>query len=307
MKRRKEKARQFRHKAFSLIELSVVLIVLGLLLAAIMKGRDLIRNAEIKKFYNNFIKQWEIVYSAYYDRTGKVLGAPLVVKDSSGKYYEYKDYVGADRYISDSDLVFRVPTRFKITDPTSVSNKNCWIGNLLVATGMEIPEIVRGYPNIYDLSASDVGKTTVIISFGSDAISKNANMTIYRGATGVDSDGNPVNDGDCFTAFNEVEREGYDNEKGNFMVIFNLPYDIAAQIDKFIDGEANGKEGNFICADFYTTPHDIEEDWTTNTIDSTQVKGLSYAADCGGPFGWGGYVDGDNKYYYVTAIYKLGI
>jgi hypothetical protein len=231
-----------------------------------------------------------------------------VVKDSNGKYFKYNDYVGGDRYITASDIIFRLPTRFKITDPTSVSDKNCWIGNLLVATGMEIPEIVRGYPNIYDLSASDVGKTTVIISFGSDAVSKDANMTISLYATDVDSEGNPENEGKCVdNTPKDISRDGYDNEKGNFMLIFNLPYDIAAQIDKFIDGEANGKEGNFICADFYTTPHDIEEDWTTNTIDSTQVKGLSYAADCGGPFGWGGYVDGDNKYYYVTALYKLGI
>jgi hypothetical protein len=200
-----------------------------------MKGRDLIRNAEIKKFYNNFIKQWEIVYSAYYDRTGKVLGAPLVVKDSSGKYYEYNYYVGMDRKAAPvSDLVFRDPQRFKIADPTSVSDSNGWIGNLLVASGMEIPEINRGYPNIYDLSASDVGKTTVIVTFGSDPVAENENLTASWFATGVDSSGNPVNEGSVVdNSTSDVTLQGFGNEKGNFMLIINLPYDIAAQMRVF--------------------------------------------------------------------------
>jgi hypothetical protein len=275
-----------------------------------MKGRDLIRNAEIKKFYNNFIKQWEIVYSTYYDRTGKMLGSPLVVKDSSGKYYEYSDYVGADR-ANDIDLIFRDPTRFKITDPTSVSDANGWIGNLLVAAGMELPEINRGYPNIYDLSASEIGKTTVIVTFGSDPVSEDANMVVSKNSTGLDDSGNPVNEGKVFTSGpSDVTLKGYDNEKGNFMLIANLPYDIAAHIDKIIDGEADGKAGNFICAKVYTDPLDIDvaDDWDIgDVLDTNNIKGLSYTTNCGGPFGWGGYVDGDNKYYYVTAIYKLGI
>jgi hypothetical protein len=275
-----------------------------------MKGRDLIRNAEIKKFYNNFIKQWEVVYSTYYDRTGKVLGAPLVVKDSSGKYYEYNYYVGDDRgYESVTDLVFRDPQRFKIVDPTSISDSNNWIGNLLVGAGIEIPEINRGYPNIYDLSASEVGKVTVIITFGSDSVAENANLTIAKRATGVDSNGNPVNEGNVFSDPNDVTLSGKGNEKGNFMLIINLPYDVAAQIDKFIDGKADGQSGNFICVKTKTTPFSGPEDDfnIVYVINVNKIKDLSDTYDCGGPFGWGGYVDGDNKYYYVTALYKLGI
>ena len=36
-------------EGFTLIELSIVLIIIGLLLGAIVKGKDLIRSAELKK------------------------------------------------------------------------------------------------------------------------------------------------------------------------------------------------------------------------------------------------------------------
>jgi len=310
--RRKRRGESKRRRGFSLIELSVVLIVIGLLLAAIMKGRDLIKNAEIKKFYNNFIKQWEIVYSAYYDRTGKILGSPLVVKDTDNKYFEYSDYVGAD--IEDggnTDIVLRDARRFKILDPTSVNyDSNGWIGNLLVAAGMDIPEINRGYPNLYDLSASEVGKVSIIVTFGSDPVAKDANLTISKYATSASADGTTANNDGKIVASSptDVTLVGKDNEKGNAMFIVNLPFDIAAQIDKIIDGEADGKKGNFVCAKVYVNPLKIDSDWTlSDVIDTTNVQDLSDVTDCGGPFGWGGFVDNGDKYYYVTAMYKLGI
>jgi hypothetical protein len=104
-----------------------------------------------------------------------------------------------------------------------------------------------------------------------------------------------------------MKRIGKGNTKGNFMLIANLPYDVAAQIDKFIDGEANGKEGKLVCVKVYTKPVDLERYTWDYLITRKEVLDLSDTADCGGPFGWGGYVDGDNKYYYVTALYKLGI
>jgi len=61
-------------KGFTLIELSIVLIIIGLIIGGVMKGRDLINSASQKKIYNTWIKQWQVQVNAYQDRTGAVLG-----------------------------------------------------------------------------------------------------------------------------------------------------------------------------------------------------------------------------------------
>ncbi len=303
MKKSKKKFRRSSRNGFSLIELSIVLIVIGLLLAAVMKGKDLIRSAEIKKFYSNFVRQWELIYASYYDRTGKALGAPLVVSSGSNNY-EYGDFVGADVADNSHDIVFRDPRRFKVQDLNQVSNNNGWIANQLIAAGIEMPKPVRGYPNIYDLSASELGKTTVIITFGSDPTST-AGITVQKYATSVNATGGAANDGHVVTDSPTSVNLGHnDDQRGNVMLIVNLPFDIAPQIDKIIDGEADGKKGNFVCVGSYQSPKDINTstDWNEVT-DILTVTGIGNYTNCYGPFNWG---DG-STHKYVTAMYKLGI
>jgi prepilin-type N-terminal cleavage/methylation domain-containing protein len=61
-------------KGFTLVELSIVLIIIGLIIGGVMKGKDLIRSAEQKKIYNTWIKGWEIAVNSYQERTGAILG-----------------------------------------------------------------------------------------------------------------------------------------------------------------------------------------------------------------------------------------
>jgi len=61
-------------KGFTLVELAIVLIIIGIILGAVLKGRDLIQSAKQKKFYNSFVKTWELTVEDYMDRTGKLLG-----------------------------------------------------------------------------------------------------------------------------------------------------------------------------------------------------------------------------------------
>jgi prepilin-type N-terminal cleavage/methylation domain-containing protein len=59
---------------FTLVELSIVLIIIGLIISGVVKGQDLINSAKQKKFYNTFVKGWQIAIEQYQDRTGQILG-----------------------------------------------------------------------------------------------------------------------------------------------------------------------------------------------------------------------------------------
>ena len=55
---------------FTLIEMAIVLVVIGLIIGAVLKGQDLIANARAKK-YANFARQAEVSQWAYFDRNGR--------------------------------------------------------------------------------------------------------------------------------------------------------------------------------------------------------------------------------------------
>ena len=61
-------------RGFTLIEMAIVLIIIGIIIGAVVKGKDIIRSGEQKKLYSTFISAWETTYSSYYDRTGWILG-----------------------------------------------------------------------------------------------------------------------------------------------------------------------------------------------------------------------------------------
>ncbi len=71
---RRATAQLRNEKGFTLIEMAIVLVIIGLILGAVIKGKDVINGAKQKKFYTNFVKEWELTVSSYYDRTGNLLG-----------------------------------------------------------------------------------------------------------------------------------------------------------------------------------------------------------------------------------------
>ncbi len=65
-------------KGFTLVELSIVLIIIGLIIGGVMKGKDMINSSKQKKFMTIFVKGWQVAANQYEDRTGQVLGDGLV-------------------------------------------------------------------------------------------------------------------------------------------------------------------------------------------------------------------------------------
>jgi prepilin-type N-terminal cleavage/methylation domain-containing protein len=63
-----------KRQGFTLVELAIVLVIIGLIMGAILKGQDLIRSAKEKNFYRHFIWKWKEDVLMYYDKTGYLLG-----------------------------------------------------------------------------------------------------------------------------------------------------------------------------------------------------------------------------------------
>jgi len=59
---------------FSLLELSMVLVVIGLIIGATLVGKDLQRNAVFQKINTGFVQGWAQAYQSHFDRTGMVVG-----------------------------------------------------------------------------------------------------------------------------------------------------------------------------------------------------------------------------------------
>lgn len=62
------------NKGFTLIEMAIVLIIIGIIIGAVVKGKDIIKSAEQKRLYTKFAQSWQLAYNTYYDRTGWILG-----------------------------------------------------------------------------------------------------------------------------------------------------------------------------------------------------------------------------------------
>ncbi len=61
-------------KGFSLIELSIVLIIIGLLVAGITGGASLIKSAELRSFMSE-LRNYQTAVNAYYTATGELPGS----------------------------------------------------------------------------------------------------------------------------------------------------------------------------------------------------------------------------------------
>ena len=62
-----------QNKGFTLIELAIVLVIIGLIVGAVLKGQDLIDNAKAKKFTSK-VRGYEVSQWTYLDRKGVFTG-----------------------------------------------------------------------------------------------------------------------------------------------------------------------------------------------------------------------------------------
>ncbi len=64
-----KKKRIKKQRGFTLVELAIVLVIIGIILGAVLKGQQLIFNAKVKRLQNQ-LKEMEAAFYSYYDRFG---------------------------------------------------------------------------------------------------------------------------------------------------------------------------------------------------------------------------------------------
>jgi len=77
-------------KGFTLVEMSIVLVIIGIILGAVSIGKDLQRNASYQKISQSFIQGWALAYQNYYNRVNVVIadsqtGPTLMVNQNAGE------------------------------------------------------------------------------------------------------------------------------------------------------------------------------------------------------------------------------
>lgn len=63
-----------RQGGFTLIELAIVLVVIGLIVGATTIGKDVQRNAIYQRISSDYVQGWAIAYDRFYDGTGRPPG-----------------------------------------------------------------------------------------------------------------------------------------------------------------------------------------------------------------------------------------
>lgn len=196
-------------RGFTLVEMAIVLAVIGLILGAVMIGKDVQRNAEYTKVKQKFIDQWVVAYNAAYQRAGVPIGdsqtAPQLMVN--GAAYN----AGAGNPVSGGNM-----------------------------TAVNPPQAICSGAAAPGLAAAALTLRNLMLSLGVRMPPGRAEGSEDRYAY-LDTNGNPQEVQVCF----QWNRPGTASGAGNVMVITGLTPDLARSLDQMVDGKADAQEGAF--------------------------------------------------------------
>ena len=198
---------------FTLVEMAVVLVIIGLILGAVMIGKDVQRNAEYAKIKQKFIDQWVVAYNAHVQRTGVVPGDNQTQPQLMVNGANFLTNVGASggnmTNVAEPNAICQGGPAAGMTRGATTTNTDFMLRTLMQRAGVRMPPgRAEGQEDRY----------------------------VY-----LDSNGNPQEIKVCF----QWNRPGRDSGSGNVMVIAGLTPDLARSLDQMVDGKADECEGMF--------------------------------------------------------------
>jgi prepilin-type N-terminal cleavage/methylation domain-containing protein len=198
-------------RGFTLVEMAIVLVIIGLILGAITIGKDVQRNAEYTKVKQKFIDQWVLAYNAHVQRTGVVVAdnqvAPRLMVNGT-------NYTGGSGVVSGGNMA------------TVAAQPRICRGVL----GAQMAGTVQANVSLRDLMQAAGVRMPPGRAEGSE------DRYVY-----LDTNGNPQEIQVCFGWNPPNLAEG----SGNVMIISGLTPDLARALDQMIDGKADSREGMF--------------------------------------------------------------
>ncbi|NQY26813.1 MAG: prepilin-type N-terminal cleavage/methylation domain-containing protein [Piscirickettsiaceae bacterium] len=215
-------------QGFTLIEMAIVLVIIGIILGAVSVGKDLQRNAENQKIYQKFVTSWKQVYDQYYNKTGAVLGDSQVAPTYMVNGFESSiGSSGGDGGGNAGNI-----DGAQSGTPDNYSNKG-----LKICHG-------QGYSSS-EVGAGDTGLARQDLHDLIDKIGLRMPPGRAEGQEDrylyMDSNGNPAELQICF----QWNPEGTNSGSGNVMVLRGLTPDLARTLDQMIDGKPDSIEGRF--------------------------------------------------------------
>jgi len=99
-------------KGFTLVELAIVLVIIGVILGGVIKGQELVNNAKLQKVYREY-QQVEFAFYGYYDRYNDYPGDREGNKDGkieSGEEDNFWTEIRKEGFFSDGEQGSENPT-----------------------------------------------------------------------------------------------------------------------------------------------------------------------------------------------------
>jgi prepilin-type N-terminal cleavage/methylation domain-containing protein len=202
---------------FTLVEMAIVLVIIGIILAGVMKGRDIVRGAQVKQFSQQFAQKWGTIAQTYYDKTALVLndgqanGGTLAANPDGAMDGD----LGTNINRAADGIVARL-NGVGITPCTLVKSK-------LQQDGID----VNGSPRPASCATGGVGTNLVQTQVEGE----------YTGTLNVQVD---------LARIDIIRGAAANIERRNCVVLYNVPTDVAIGLDTAIDGTEDGEAGSFV-------------------------------------------------------------